>query len=76
MLFKKIDKIHTISDDLYAQAIKLGLDKDVKFEKITPAIDTGMFSTRLKEEKVFQPIKILTIGRLHWKKVMNMPLML
>jgi colanic acid/amylovoran biosynthesis glycosyltransferase len=68
LLFKKIDKIHTISDDLYAQAIKLGLDSDVKFEKITPAIDTGMFSTRLKEEKVFQPIKILTTGRLHWKK--------
>ena len=45
LLWETIDKVHTISDDLYTQALTLGLSSITPFEKITPAIDTKFFST-------------------------------
>ena len=68
LLFKSIDKVHTISDDLYKHALKLGLEKSVKFQKITPAINTNMFSNEKATGKLHSPIRILTVSRLHWKK--------
>jgi len=67
LLWEKIDKIHTISDDLYNKAIILGLDSNIPVQKITPAIDTSFFIYKQKI-KINNPIRILSIGRLAWKK--------
>jgi len=66
LLFKKVDRIHVISNDLTDLLYKYGLAKEKNIIKITPAIDTSFF------EYVEQPqntiIKLATIARLHWKK--------
>ena len=67
LLWDKVDKIHTISDDLYNKAIQFGLKKDIIFQKINPAINSEFFnSTFINSLNV--PIRILTVSRLEWKK--------
>lgn len=68
-LWQQVDKVHTISDDLLALAYKNGLPKSVAVQKITPAIDAGHFqrSTPIPEE-FNNPLRLLTVARLHWKK--------
>lgn len=69
-LWKTIDKVHYISSDLYNKALKLGLSKSVPSKKITPAIDVNKFDTShgIRSSLDSSIIKLLTIGRLHWKK--------
>lgn len=69
LLWEQVDKVHTISDDLLQLAYGLGLSKEVDFQKITPAIDTGQFKSD-DDLMTFDShtIKILTVARLHWKK--------
>lgn len=66
-IFAKVDKVHTISDDLYKKALDLGLSPDKTVVKITPAIDTSVFCQKRKL-KTETPLKIVTVGRLTWKK--------
>jgi len=67
ILWKKIDRVHTISDDLYNRAIKLGLDSNIECYKINPAINLEKFISS-KNNEIQSPIRILTVGRLNWKK--------
>ena len=67
LLWEKIDKVHTISDDLYRRALDLGLNTHIPSEKITPAINTEFFKSNSKKN-LHNPLRILTIGRLTWKK--------
>ena len=67
-LFKSLDKVHTISDDLYKKAIKLGLDQNLFVKKIAPAIDVKFFKNDKKDKLFHKPLRILTVGRLHWVK--------
>jgi colanic acid/amylovoran biosynthesis glycosyltransferase len=67
-LWNNLDKVHTISDDLLNEAYQLGLPITVETVKITPAIEVSHFihtRTNYFENKI---IRILTVGRLHWKK--------
>ena len=70
VLWKKIDKVHSISYSLLEKAKKYGLDKSIKQEVIFPAINTDRFKN--KKQKVFlnykKTIEILTVARLHWIK--------
>ena len=70
LLWENVDKVHTISDDLLYLAYRLGLSKNVSFEKITPAININKFQPKAHQnhEKTKQTLKLLTVGRLHWKK--------
>jgi len=68
LLWKHVYKVHTISDYLYANAIKTGLNEAVLHEKITPAIDLKRFAVRGSYGKHDGVIRILTIGRLNWVK--------
>ena len=73
LLWSKLDKVHYISDDLYAKAIELGLPSSIPHQKITPAIDTGFFDAKsldesLNDHEIDDVLHICTIGRLHWKK--------
>ncbi|MNQ26952.1 Alpha-D-kanosaminyltransferase [compost metagenome] len=66
-LWKKVDKVHVISDDIAGLVYKNGLQNREKVFKICPAISTNYFSNvnQIHNNSVVQ---ILTIARLHWKK--------
>jgi glycosyltransferase involved in cell wall biosynthesis len=70
LLWKRIDKLHYISDDLLKVAKELGFNEKTQSQKITPAINIDLFSkTDLTSKKSSNgKISILTIARLHWKK--------
>ncbi|MDQ3194453.1 MAG: glycosyltransferase family 4 protein [Bacteroidota bacterium] len=67
-IWENVDKIHSISDYLYAKAITLGLSKEKPFAKITPAIDISLFKLKNDLGKMHTPLRILTVGRLNWIK--------
>ena len=68
VLWKYVDKVHTISDDLLMLAKKYGLPDSIPVAKITPAVDGAMFrSIPQGFSKSDKPI-FMTTGRLHWKK--------
>lgn len=69
LLFKNINKVHTISDDLLQLAYKQGLSKEIDVIKIPPAIAVENFIPKSSVNSIVQkPISILTVARLHWKK--------
>ena len=67
-LWKYVDKVHTISNDLLMLAKKHGLHAKVPVEKITPAIDINLFQSKPTDFQEAKNIVFLTTGRLHWKK--------
>lgn len=67
-LWEKIDKVHPISDDLYQEALKLGLSKEVPMHKINPAILSEKFLNNKQFVNFNKPVQLLTVGRLNWKK--------
>ena len=67
LLWKKIDKLHFISDFLLRLATELGFElKKDNHLKITPAIDTTKFL--YVEDRNNPIIEILTVARLNWIK--------
>ena len=69
-LWKKVDKVHSISHSLLEKAKKYGLDRSIKQEVIFPAINTNRFQNK-KQRVPFnhkKTIEILTVARLHWIK--------
>lgn len=64
-LWKKVDKIHVISDDIEDLVLKYGFKDEYKIEKITPAIDIDYFKTNNSER---DSNRIITVARLNWKK--------
>lgn len=67
-LWKKLDKAHTISKDLHHKALALGLPRSIPVVKIPPAIDVRKFLFPDRQPINNTELKILTIGRLEWKK--------
>lgn len=68
LLWKKVDKVHTISNALLLKAFNEGLSKDIRHMKITPAIDTHHFVYSVVRSKPVAPVQFLTVARLHWSK--------
>jgi glycosyltransferase involved in cell wall biosynthesis len=68
MLWKYLNKGHTISNDLLVLAKKHGLPDSIPIEKITPAIDINLFQSKPTDFQEPKNIVFLTTGRLHWKK--------
>ena len=64
LLWKTIDKVHTIFDNLYQKALDLGLDPNTSYQKITPAINREFFKSG-PLNNLYDPLRILTVGRLH-----------
>ncbi len=67
-LWRYIDKVHVISDDILTLVQAQGLPKEVAVKKISPAIDIKNFAPHNHKEKATGALKFLTVGRLHWKK--------
>lgn len=68
ILWKHVDKVHVLSNDLLNLAYENGMKQHTLFKKITPAIDIKKFSTTLIRLYDFDKIRFTTIARLHWKK--------
>ena len=66
-LWRNVDKIHVISDDIRDLIYKNGFKGDVTVIKITPAIDITFFKNN-HEKKHNEIPHIMTVARLHWKK--------
>ena len=68
-LWVQLDKVHSISNYLMAQAYKLNLPKNIEHQVIQPAIELKKLSglgNRVVE--VPNKINIVTVARLHWIK--------
>jgi colanic acid/amylovoran biosynthesis glycosyltransferase len=69
LLWQRIDKLHTISNDLYSLALQNGLQPSTPVQKITPAIDITLFKRSDPSGRQYNnPVRLLTVARLHWKK--------
>ncbi|MBI3235158.1 MAG: glycosyltransferase family 4 protein, partial [Bacteroidetes bacterium] len=68
ILWRYMDQLHTISDDLARLAHTHGLKAETPVYKITPAIDTEKFTQKVDVGVFSSPIKIISIGRLNWIK--------
>lgn len=68
MLWRHIDKAHTISDNLLKLAVKHGMPENTPFVKITPAIDIDLFQSNLSNSTPKGNPVLITTGRLHWIK--------
>ena len=70
LLWKKVDKVHSISNSLLKKAKKNGLDNSIKQEVIFPAINTKRFKSKtdVVSFNSKNTIEILTVARLHWIK--------
>lgn len=67
-LWRYVDKVHTISDDLLEAGRKHRLPQQVLVEKITPAIDVNLFTDNKIKSPISPELTFMTTGRLHWKK--------
>lgn len=68
LLWKKLHKVHTISDDLLEMARQQGLPHSIAVVKVTPAIDVNQFYNSDRTGRAGETIRLLSVGRLHWKK--------
>ena len=67
LLWKQVDKVHSISNYLLQQAYNLGLQKETEFQIITPAVNIDKVES-LNIVKLNDTLQIVTIARLHWIK--------
>jgi len=67
-LWDKLDKVHSISNDLLEVATKFGYNSSIPSKIIYPAIDVEYFSSNNMKKIDYDNIKFLTVARLHWKK--------
>lgn len=68
LLWKNVDKVHSISHYLYKKALRLGLQANVDKQIISPAIDISLFKGKADPGEFKNPLQILTVGRLNWIK--------
>lgn len=68
MLWKYLDKVHTISMSLLVLAKKHGMPESIPFVKIAPAIDIGLFQCIRPDFSQKDKLVFMTTGRLHWIK--------
>jgi colanic acid/amylovoran biosynthesis glycosyltransferase len=70
LLWKNVDKVHVISDDLEQKLRKTRFPESKFIQKITPAIAFERFYYQRKHFHIDRgrPVRILSVGRLHWKK--------
>jgi len=66
--FGYLDRVHCVSDDMVNTAEKLGLKPSQAFVN-RPAIDINLFRrVQAYQGKSKGPYRLISVGRLHWKK--------
>ena len=71
-VWKRADGFHFLGEDLLRRARRRGCPPDVLHALIPPAIDAGVFQPdarpRREMRDASEPLRILSVGRLEWKK--------
>ena len=73
-VWKEVDALHFLGKDLYRRALKRGCSPDTPHSLISPAVDLELFKPageRLGDQiagTALRPLRIVSLGRLHWKK--------
>lgn len=68
LLWKKVNKVHSISNYLLLKSYDLGLPKTKEFQIINPAVLINDIGESIQLERKNDVLQILTIARLHWIK--------
>lgn len=68
LLWKQVDKVHSISKYLLHQAHDLGLSIETPYQIITPAVADAVLEMESYNREQKKPLELLTISRLHWVK--------
>lgn len=68
LLWKHVDKVHSISNDLLNKAYDLGLNKNVAYKIIPPGVDADNLKRLTKSDLVNNKLQIVTIARFNWIK--------
>jgi colanic acid/amylovoran biosynthesis glycosyltransferase len=71
LLWKHVDRVHTLSDALLQRASQLGLAAEMPVMRIPPALDMDLFMRQSPIDDLGDPLRILTMARLHWIKGME-----
>lgn len=67
-VFERVDLVHCVSSDIQRTAIALGAPPEVTFVN-RPAVPVDRFAPLAdRQPRAGGPLRVLSIGRLHWKK--------
>ncbi|MGH9154912.1 MAG: glycosyltransferase family 4 protein [Acidimicrobiales bacterium] len=71
-VWEQAQALHLLGGDLWARALRRGCPPEKPHVLIPPAVDTSFFSPAPREHPEVgtpeRPLRLLSIGRLHWKK--------
>ncbi len=70
-VFARVDRVHVLGEDLERRARARGMPDALPCVRIPPAVDPEFFAPLVEPaeaEASERPLRLLTIGRLHWKK--------
>lgn len=67
-VWRSADAIHFLSEDLRRRGIARGYVPDGRDVVIRPGIDLAVFAPRPRERSAEEALRIVSVGRLHWKK--------
>lgn len=67
-LWSRSDGTHFASDDLRRRAVRRGYVARGVDAVITPSVDASVFAPRPREPLAGRALRVLGVGRLHWKK--------
>jgi colanic acid/amylovoran biosynthesis glycosyltransferase len=67
------DALHVLTEDVFRRAVRRGCPPDKAHAVVTPAVDVRFFDPGAREYErrvgtAARPLRILTVGRLHWMK--------
>ena len=66
-LWETLDGLHVLRGALFDRAVQRGCPPGLPHVEIAPAVDTAFFRPR-KRAREDGPLRVLSVGRLHWMK--------
>lgn len=67
-VWEQADALHLLGEDLWRRAQRRGCPPEKRHALIPPAIDMAQFSPPPRDDGRGRPLRILSVGRLEWKK--------
>lgn len=67
-VWRATDVFHFLSRDLLGRAERRGYSSDERAHVVVPGVDASMFQPQPRMRDDTEPLRILSVGRLHWKK--------